>query len=66
MWSKRVQGSLYGQVNPFEDIPRLLHLFMTGSLKLEESITRRYSLHQIQDGYRDLVAGTNIRGLLVH
>jgi S-(hydroxymethyl)glutathione dehydrogenase/alcohol dehydrogenase len=35
-------------------------------LKLDELITQRYRLDEINDGYRDLMAGKNIRGVIVH
>jgi Zn-dependent alcohol dehydrogenase len=46
--------------------PRLLDLYRGGGLKLDELITRRYSLEQVNEGYEDLLAGVNIRGLIVH
>jgi S-(hydroxymethyl)glutathione dehydrogenase/alcohol dehydrogenase len=66
MWSKRLQGVVYGAVNPFEDIPRLLRMYQSGQLKLNETITREYSLAEVNDGYRDLLAGRNIRGVIRH
>lgn len=47
-------------------MPHLLSLYKTGHLKLDEIITRRYSLEAVNDGYRDLLAGKNIRGVVVH
>jgi S-(hydroxymethyl)glutathione dehydrogenase/alcohol dehydrogenase len=35
-------------------------------LKLDELITQRYRLDEINDDYRDLMAGKNIRGVIVH
>jgi Zn-dependent alcohol dehydrogenase len=29
-------------------------------------ITRRYSLEQVNEGYRDLLDGKNIRGVIIH
>lgn len=61
---KRLQGSLYGQCNPARDIPRQLELYRSGKLKLDELITARYTLDQVTQGYRDLKAGKNIRGII--
>ena len=38
----------------------------SGDLKLDEIITRTYTLDQVQEGYDDLLAGKNVRGVVVH
>jgi S-(hydroxymethyl)glutathione dehydrogenase/alcohol dehydrogenase len=63
---RTIKGALMGAVNPLYDIPRLIGLYKSGDLKLDELITQRYSLDQINDGFRDLMDGKNIRGVLVH
>jgi S-(hydroxymethyl)glutathione dehydrogenase/alcohol dehydrogenase len=65
-WHKNIQGSLFGGANPLYDMPRLLGLWRAGQLKLEELITRRYSLDEINQGYKDMLEGRNIRGVLIH
>jgi alcohol dehydrogenase (nicotinoprotein) len=65
-WGKRIQGALFGGANPLYDIPRLLSLWRAGDLKLDELISRRYRLEEINDAYRDLLAGKNLRGVLIH
>jgi S-(hydroxymethyl)glutathione dehydrogenase/alcohol dehydrogenase len=47
-------------------MPRLLDLYRSGDLKLDEIITRRYALEEVNDGYRDLLAGKNMRGVILH
>jgi S-(hydroxymethyl)glutathione dehydrogenase/alcohol dehydrogenase len=64
MYQKRIQGVLYGMMSPSKDVPRLLALYEQGSLKLDELITRTYTLDEINTGYDDLRAGINIRGLV--
>ncbi|EME51523.1 dehydrogenase [Rhodococcus ruber BKS 20-38] len=66
LWNKSIKGSLFGECSPTRDIPHLLNLYQTGELKVEELITRTYSLEQINQGYDDLLNGENIRGVLVH
>jgi S-(hydroxymethyl)glutathione dehydrogenase/alcohol dehydrogenase len=66
LWKKTIKGSLFGDCNPTTDIPRLLGLYRSGDLRLDELITRRYTLEQVNEGYEDLLAGRNIRGLIVH
>ena len=36
------------------------------SLKLDELITRRYKLDEINEGYQDMLDGKNIRGVIIH
>ena len=64
-WEKQVRGSLFGSCNPFSDIPKLLRLYGSGDLKLDELVTNRYSLDEVNKGYEDLNDGKNIRGIIV-
>lgn len=66
LWGKRIQGSLYGGCNPVYDIPKLLSLYQSGHVKLDELITQTYSLEQVNQGYQDLDQHKNIRGIIVH
>jgi len=65
-YQRRIQGHLFGMCNPLYDIPRLLGLYRDGQLKLDELITRRYRLDQINQGYQDLADGKLIRGVIEH
>jgi S-(hydroxymethyl)glutathione dehydrogenase/alcohol dehydrogenase len=40
-------------------------MYREGVLKLDELVTRTYKLDDLAQGYRDLHAGINIRGVLV-
>jgi S-(hydroxymethyl)glutathione dehydrogenase/alcohol dehydrogenase len=66
MWEKELKGTIYGSLNPRADIPRLLSLYQKGQLKLDEMVTRTYSLDEINEGYADMKAGRNIRGVIAH
>ena len=66
LYRKTIKGSLFGDCNPTTDIPRILGLYQSGDLKLDEIITRTYTLDQVQEGYDDLLAGKNVRGVVVH
>jgi Zn-dependent alcohol dehydrogenase len=44
----------------------MIDLYRAGDIKLDELITRKYSLDEVNQGYDDLLAGKNIRGVLVH
>ena len=65
-WQRNIQGHVFGMCNPLSDIPRLLRLYRAGQLKLEELITRRYSLDEVNQGYQDLDDGKLIRGVIRH
>lgn len=66
LYNKTVRGHVYGECNPTYDIPRFLELYRSGSLMLDELISNTYSLEQVNQGYEDLEAGKNIRGVIVH
>ncbi|OMC03281.1 alcohol dehydrogenase [Mycobacterium sp. NS-7484] len=61
---KSLQGSLFGGGNPQFDIPNLLTLYQLGELNLDDMVTREYRLEQINDAYRDMLEGRNIRGVI--
>jgi NDMA-dependent alcohol dehydrogenase len=66
IWQKQLRGVLFGGSAPRVAIPQLLGLYRRGLLQLDEMITRRYELSQIQQGYDDMHAGVNIRGLVAY
>ncbi|ORA31495.1 NDMA-dependent alcohol dehydrogenase [Mycobacterium aquaticum] len=63
---KTIKGTLFGSANPQYDIVRLLRLYDAGQLKLDELVTTRYRLEDVNQGYQDLRDGKNIRGIIVH
>jgi NDMA-dependent alcohol dehydrogenase len=66
LFRKQIKGSLFGDCNPTTDIPKILGLYQAGDLKLDEIITRTYTLEQVNEGYDDLLNGKNVRGVMVH
>ncbi|MFZ1491725.1 MAG: NDMA-dependent alcohol dehydrogenase [Ilumatobacteraceae bacterium] len=66
MMHKEIKGTIFGSLNPRVDIPGLLDMYRTGQLKLDELITRRYPLDEINEGYRAMRDGENIRGVIVY
>jgi len=63
---KHVKGALFGDCNPAYDIKKMLTLYRAGKLKLDELVTKQYKLSEINEGYADLEAGKNIRGVIIH
>jgi S-(hydroxymethyl)glutathione dehydrogenase/alcohol dehydrogenase len=66
LFEKTVKGSLFGSANPHRDIPKMLELYRAGRLQLDGLVTTRYRLGGINEGYRDLEEGRDIRGVIIH
>ncbi len=65
MSQKTLKGNVFGGCNPRADIPALLRQYEAGQIRLDELITQRYSLDEINQGYADMHAGKNVRGVIV-
>jgi NDMA-dependent alcohol dehydrogenase len=63
---KTIKGALFGMCNPKVDVLRQIDLYRAGKLRLEEMITRRYSLDDVNTAVDDTLAGRNIRAVIVH
>ena len=61
MGEKRIVRSSYGDALPRRDFPWLVEQYLEGRLLLDELITRRISLDEINDGFADLAAGIGTR-----
>ncbi|MBA3289544.1 MAG: NDMA-dependent alcohol dehydrogenase [Acidimicrobiia bacterium] len=66
LMEKQVVGSLFGSGNPRADIPKLLDLYRQGQLDLDGLVTTTYDLDHVNEGYDDMRAGKNIRGVMVY
>jgi len=64
MMNKELKGTIFGSGNPRSDIPALLSMYREGQLKLDELVTRTYSLDEVNQGYADMRDGKNIRGVI--
>jgi NDMA-dependent alcohol dehydrogenase len=65
MMNKELKGTVFGSGSPRVEVPRLLGLYQAGQLKLDELVTRTYSLDEINQGYQDMRDDKNIRGVIV-
>ena len=63
---KRLQGAIFGGTGPRSQIPKLLELYRNGQLDLDNLVTKTYKLEDINDGYADMHAGKNLRGLVLY
>jgi len=62
---KTLTGSYFGSCVPRIDFPRMLALYMSGGLKLDELISRRYRIDEAASAFADLESGKNARGVIV-
>ncbi len=65
MTNKQILGSLFGSASPRSQIPHLLSLYSAGQLDLDSMVTTTYTLDEVNKGYRDLLDGKNIRGVIL-
>ncbi|MDQ1489182.1 MAG: hypothetical protein QOJ23_1696 [Actinomycetota bacterium] len=63
---KQIVGTLYGSANARADIPKMLELSSLGLVDLDVMITNTYGLQDVNQGYADLRAGVNLRGVLLY
>ena len=66
LFEKKIKGSLFGVVEPAAPTSRRCSTSTTtGKLKLDELVTKQYKLDEVAQGYEDMHAGKNIRGVLI-
>jgi len=64
MYNQALLGTVFGSASPRVQVPKLLALYQSGQLEVDELITKEYSLDEVQQGYDDLHAGRNVRGVV--
>ena len=62
---KVLTGSFMGTTKLSTDIPKLVNLYKSGDLKLDELITKRYKLSQINEAIESTVKGEALRNIIV-
>jgi S-(hydroxymethyl)glutathione dehydrogenase / alcohol dehydrogenase len=65
MGEKRIRRSSYGGARPARDFPMLARAYLDGRLKLDQLITSRIALDEINAGFAALKAGAAIRSVVV-
>ncbi|HXG20024.1 MAG TPA: Zn-dependent alcohol dehydrogenase [Methylomirabilota bacterium] len=63
---KTLTGSIYGSARPSVDMPKLIDLYMSKRLKLDELVTRRIKLEQINDAFAWMEKGEVARSVIVY
>jgi S-(hydroxymethyl)glutathione dehydrogenase/alcohol dehydrogenase len=61
---KKVQGSMMGGVRNGIDIPRYIDMYMDGRLKLDEMISRRRPLSEVNEAFDDMRTGALARSVV--
>ena len=61
---RHLSGTMFGSSRPWLDIPRVLDLYRAGKIKLDELVTRRYPLAQINDAFEALQRGEVARSVI--
>eukprot|EP00415_Alexandrium_ostenfeldii_P004635 UN4635 len=62
---KTLTGSFMGSGVPAVQVPLLIDLYKSGTLLLDELVSRYYHLQDAQAAIDDLLAGNNLRGVIV-
>ncbi|HEY5250170.1 MAG TPA: NDMA-dependent alcohol dehydrogenase [Acidimicrobiales bacterium] len=64
MFNQTLMGTVFGSQSPRVQVPNLLNLVDAGQLKIDEIVTREYTLDEVQQAYEDQAAGTIVRGVV--
>lgn len=64
-WDKIYMNPLYGKCNPPVDFPKLFRLYQKGDLMLDELVTQTYDLEDLDQAFKDMLAGKNAKGVIV-
>ena len=56
---------LYGKCNPEEDFPKLIKLYKSGDLMLDELISKTYDLEDLELAFQDMLSGKNAKGVIL-
>ncbi|MGA0607529.1 Zn-dependent alcohol dehydrogenase [Phenylobacterium sp. VNQ135] len=62
---KRIQGSLMGSNRFPVDMPRLVDMYMAGKLKLDDMVSRRLKLEQVNEAFEEMKTGSIARSVIV-
>jgi S-(hydroxymethyl)glutathione dehydrogenase/alcohol dehydrogenase len=61
---KTIMGCRYGTSKPHRDIPMFVDLYRSGRMKLDELVSRRYPIDEVEAVFADMQSGSIARGVL--
>ena len=61
---KKLTSTMYGTCQPHLDVPRILNLYMAGKLKLDELISRRIDISEVNEAFESLTRGEVARQVI--
>lgn len=64
MLQKTLKGNIFGGGSSHIETPKLIGLYKSGLLNIDDMVTKTYTLDNINDGYQDMLDGKNIRGVV--
>jgi S-(hydroxymethyl)glutathione dehydrogenase/alcohol dehydrogenase len=64
--SKALLGCVYGSADPERDFPRFLGMWRDGKLPIDQLVTQRITLDQINDAFAAMEAGEGARSVIVN
>ena len=62
---KELRGSIYGSSRPQRDLPKFVDWYMDGKLKIDEMITHRIKLEDINDAFERMGRGEGARSVIM-
>jgi S-(hydroxymethyl)glutathione dehydrogenase/alcohol dehydrogenase len=62
---KKLQGSMMGSNHFPVDMPRLVDMYLAGKLKLDEMISRRIKLEEVNEAFTEMKTGQIARSVIV-
>ena len=62
---KRIQGSMLGSSQFRIDMPRYVDMYLSGKLNLDDLVSQRIRLDQVQEGLKELEKGELARSVIV-
>ncbi|MCY1445137.1 S-(hydroxymethyl)glutathione dehydrogenase [compost metagenome] len=65
-FGRTVRGTFIGDANPITDTPKILDWYRQGKFRLDELVTHRLALDEINQGFELMKRGESIRSVIVY
>ncbi len=63
---KKITGSAYGSAVPRRDVPKFIDYYRSGELKIDEMITKRIALDEVNNAFDEMSRGEGARSVIVY